>query len=94
MKKIIIGSAVNSFILTLVIFTVSFLLMLFSSGEVGYRTTLGEALFFNSFKSDTGTTIINFGAGPNAGIVFLFIFLFIFFVTVILLYILKKNEKN
>lgn len=50
-----------SVITTLVIVTISFLFMLFSGKEDGYRTTFFNAIFFKSTTNTKGAVSINFG---------------------------------
>ncbi|POF44830.1 hypothetical protein, partial [Staphylococcus pseudintermedius] len=46
---------------TAILLTISFLIMLFSSGEKGFRTTYFGSLFFNSKEKDSGTLSMELG---------------------------------
>lgn len=86
MKKVakyakgIFGSLMASVITTLVIMAFSFLSMLFSSAEDGYRTTLFNTIFFNSATDADGVVNITFGLTENyAPLVAIIVILFAFF---------------
>ncbi|MCU5746972.1 hypothetical protein N9R04_09810 [Staphylococcus sp. SQ8-PEA] len=50
-----------SLIITTIILTASFLIMLFSSGGTGYRTAYFGSLFFNSREKGSGTLGMELG---------------------------------
>jgi hypothetical protein len=58
---LIINSAAASIVTTLIILTVSFLILLFSSAELGYRTAYFGAVFFNSAPTSSDTIGMTFG---------------------------------
>ncbi len=59
--KRIINCLLGSIITTLVILTISFLSMMFSSGEDGMRKTFFDTLFFESTTKTDGSVGIHFG---------------------------------
>lgn len=68
MKKIlkpILGSTLGATIITLIVMTVSFIIMLFSSKEDGMRQTFFNTVFFNSSTKADGTITMNFGLTGN-----------------------------
>lgn len=63
MKKIAlsINCLILSVITTALILTVSFVVMLFSSAEEGYRTTYFNSLYFSNIETETGSLVLEFG---------------------------------
>lgn len=80
MKKffLIFNAFIISVIATLIIVTLSFLLMLFSSKEDGFRSTFFNAIYFKSTTSANGVVSINFGVQNFIPIFWTVIIIFVF----------------
>lgn len=89
MKKLF-NSLIAAIITALFILTGSFMIMLFSSGEEGYRTTYFNSLFFNSYSTSDGRIEMNFGIENGIPILITIAILFVLFVIVIS-YFKKKS---
>ncbi len=63
MKKF--GYLVLSFTTMMIILTIAFLFMLFSSGSDGLRTTMFGAIYFESQTLKNGNLLMNFGIYDN-----------------------------
>lgn len=78
--KNIINSVLLGTIFTSISVVVSFLIMLFSSGEDGLRTTFFNSIFFKSIENSSGSLDISFGIYDNNFYpIFISIILFAFF---------------
>jgi len=75
----IFNSLIASIITTLIILTVSFLIMLFSSAKDGYRTTFFGSIFFSSKPALDGSTSLSFGLANPIPIYIAIAILFVFF---------------
>lgn len=72
-------SAIISFISLAVCITISFLAMLFESGEDGRRTCFFDTLYFESLTGNDGAVSMSFGfTGTAFPIIFWFIAVFLF----------------
>lgn len=94
--KVFFGSLMGSVVITLIVMTVSFLLMMFSSSEDGYRSTLFNTIFFQSTTDATGAVNIEFGLTKNyLPLIILLAAIFVFlFMTVVIYGKLKVYKEN
>ncbi|PWU67293.1 hypothetical protein [Gracilibacillus dipsosauri] len=81
-----INSLIAAIITTLFILTASFLIMLFSSGEEGYRTTYFGSLFFNSTPTSEDTLEMQFGVANGIPIFITIAILFVLFIFILSLF--------
>ncbi|WP_277678073.1 hypothetical protein [Gracilibacillus dipsosauri] len=81
-----INSLIAAVITTLFILTASFLIMLFSSGEEGYRTTYFGSLFFNSTPTSEDTLEMQFGVANGIPIFITIAILFVLFIFILSLF--------
>ncbi|WP_194746631.1 hypothetical protein [Staphylococcus chromogenes] len=89
----LINSFFASLITTAIILTISFLIMLFSSGETGYRTTYFGSLFFNSKEKNSGTLGMELGVANFWPIILTIIILVIVFYFLTKIFLKKNNSK-
>jgi len=89
-----INSLMAAIITTLFILTASFLIMLFSSGEEGYRTTYFGSLFFNSIEKSDGNLEMEFGVASGIPILITIAVLFILFLIILSLYDKRKRSST
>jgi hypothetical protein len=87
-----INSLIAAIITTLFILTVSFLTMLFSSGEEGYRTSYFGSLYFDSSVTAEETLEMEFGVASGIPILITVVILFILFL--IILSFFKKRSAT
>lgn len=93
--KAFFGSLMGSVLITLVVMTVSFLMMMFSSGEDGYRSTLFNTIFFKSTTDAAGAVDINFGLTENyLPLIILLAAIFVFLFSAIVIYGRLKVYKE
>lgn len=85
----VVNSLIASIITTLIILTVCFLIMLFSSAEDGYRTTFFGGIFFSSKEALDGSTSLSFGLENPIPI---YIAIAIFFVVFLTLFHFSKKR--
>ncbi len=89
----LINSFFASLITTAIILTISFLIMLFSSGKTGYRTTYFGSLFFNSKEKNSGTLGMELGVANFWPIILTIIILVIVFYFLTRFFLKKINSK-
>ena len=97
MKKLfpLFNALIISVISTLICLTISFLFMLFSSKENGYRTTFFNAIFFKSTTNSEGAVSINFGVQNFEPIIWTLVAIFGFVVVTMHFYnqlLLRKKS--
>jgi hypothetical protein len=94
MKHLIylINSLVFSIVTTGIILTVSFLIMLFSSKDIGYKTTYFGSLFFNSIEKGNDTLGLHIGIANWGPIVLTIIILMLFYYIITIF--LKKHTHS
>jgi hypothetical protein len=71
LKKNLLISICNGLVITLFVFAIAFLVMIFSSGEDGQRQVLFDALYFNVSTANDGVVNLEFGRSDNFTPVFL-----------------------
>ncbi|EPY2274761.1 hypothetical protein ACXAUS_003668 [Clostridium sporogenes] len=93
--KIVLNSFLGSVLITCIILTISFFLMLFSSGSNGFRTAYFESVFFESLNKNDGSIQLKFGLYKGLPIILTIIVIFLFILlTYYFYYVLKiKREK-
>ncbi|HSH23919.1 MAG TPA: hypothetical protein VLA13_00055 [Massilibacterium sp.] len=89
-----LNSLVAAFITTLFILTVSFMIMLFSSGEEGYRTTYFDSIFFKSTSTSKETLQMQFGVANGIPIIITIAILFVFYLAILLLSQKRSNKSS
>ena len=92
MKKNLLKSIGNGLSITLLVFTIAFLVMLFSSGEDGLRQILFNSLYFNAVTINDELVSLEFGTSDNFLIVFLCMSLLFSFINFCMLN--YSNYKN
>jgi hypothetical protein len=93
--KLIINAMLGAIMTTLVILTISFIIMLFGSGEEGMRTTYFNTLFFQSETEKDGTLDINFGLTKGYLPIFItIIILFLFYIMITGFYKTLNTRKQ
>lgn len=93
MKKMIylINSLFVSLITTMVLLTVSFLIMLFSSKDPGYRTSYFGSIYFKNQETTSQTLDMELGVSNFYPIAITLILLTIVY---FILFLLLKNKKE
>ncbi|MBO0441849.1 hypothetical protein [Candidatus Enterococcus ikei] len=94
--KIAINSLMGSIILTAVLMTVNFLIVLFSSSDDGTRKIFFNTLFFKSVTDSFGKTTMSFGLTQNYQpliIVILALFAILYFSQVTYKVLLERKKK-
>ncbi|HEY4600974.1 MAG TPA: hypothetical protein VIG73_06805 [Cerasibacillus sp.] len=86
-----INSLVASIISTLIILTASFMIMLFSSGKEGYRTSYFDSIYFNNVAVSEEILEMQFGVAKGSPIIMTIIILFVVY---FLLFSIKKRAKD
>lgn len=93
--KRIVNCILGSLVTTMIILVLSFLFMVFSSGEDGMRTTFFGALYFNPVTNSEGVLGIHFGITENyMPILLAFIIVFIFYFCVSTSYKVLVNYRK
>lgn len=85
----VINSLVASIITTALILMISFIVMLFSSGDEGYRTIYFGGLFFENYNISEDLSKMEFGVANGNPIIITFVILsFLYF----LVFLLSKKK--
>ncbi|WP_217587599.1 hypothetical protein [Lentibacillus saliphilus] len=94
MKNLVkyLNSLVAATITTLIILTSSFMVMLFSSGEEGYRTSYFGSIFFKSTPTPEDTLELEFGVANGVPIVITVVVLSVLYF--VLLNLKKTRTKS
>jgi len=94
MKMIVrmINSLAASLVTTLIILTASFLILLFSSAELGRRTAYFGAVFFDSTPTSENTIGMEFGINNILPVIITFVVLAIGYY--ILLRLIARNRQS
>lgn len=95
-SSIYLGSFLGAVGITVAVMMVSFLGMLFASGEDGRRETLFHALYFESVTRTDGAVSISFGLTEYylpVIIIFVCSFLFVFGICIIYNRLIQYREK-